>query len=175
MLNRKTKPFDLAHYQRLIGVLYLLARLMGKMGLLALEEHIDNLPASSLFAKVGGSDPDHARLYSAAADIFRLLLLGVENPAVIERSLDLMVDYGEWDAAAARLAETARTFLWAIAVGEPAGVAAELARQVIPVAIRPESADWETWLRTLAEHPSGGHDMDSLDKEMTAFFASLED
>lgn len=165
---------DLAPYQRLVGVLYLLARMAHRMGLLSVEEHIENLPASPLFAKVGGFDPVHARLYAAVADTFRLLIQGVDNPAVIGRFLDLVVSYGEWDAMEARLAEIARTFLWAIAVGEPAGVAAELARQIIPVAIRPESADWEAWLRTLAGHLSDGHDMDSLDKEMTAFFASLD-
>lgn len=172
----KRKPaisLDLAHYQRLVGVLYLLTCLMHKMGLLSLEEHIENLPGSPLFAKVGGFDPAHARLYSAVADTFRLLLLEVENPVVVERFLDLMVSYGEWDAVEMRLAETARAFLWAISVGEHSRVAAELARLVIPVAIRPESADWEAWLQTLAEHPSDGHDMDSLYEEMSAFFASL--
>ena len=167
-------PLDLAHYQRMVGLLYLLTRLMREMGILALEKHIENVPASPLFDKVGGFDPAHARLYSTVIDPFRLLLLGVENPSVIERSLDLMMTYGEWNAAESRLAETARTFLWAISVGESPGVAAELARLVIPVAIRPENKTWEAWLRTLTAHPANGYDRASLHKEMSAFFASLD-
>ncbi|MHB1184241.1 MAG: hypothetical protein ACYC4A_06020 [Desulfobulbia bacterium] len=174
MLSQKNKPSDLAHYQRLVGVLYLLARLMRKMGLLSLEEHIEDMPASPLFSGLGGFDPAHARLCRIVADTFRLMLMGVENPAVIERSLSLMVTYGEWNSIETRLAETARTFLWAISVNEPPWVAAELARQVIPVAIRPESATWDAWLRTLAAQPSDGHDRDSLYEEMAAFFDSLD-
>lgn len=174
MLSQKNKPSDLAHYQGLVGILYLLARLMRKMGLLALEEHIGDMPASPFFAGLGGFDSAHARLYRIVADTFRLMLMGVENPAVIERSLSLMVTYGEWNTIETRLAETARTFLWAISVNEPPWVAAELARQVIPVAIRPESAAWDAWLRTLIAQSSDASDRDSLYEEMVVFFDSLD-
>lgn len=93
---------------------------------------------------------------------------------MIERSLSLMVTYGEWNTIETRLSETARTFLWAISVNEPPWVAVELARLVIPFAIRPESAAWNAWLRTLAAQPSDGHDRDSLYEKMAAFFDSLD-
>lgn len=174
MLSRKNKPSDLVHYQRLVGVLYLMTRLMHKMGMLSLEEHIENFPDSPLFVQVGGFDPAQERLYNAVADTFRLFLMGVDNPVVIERFLALMVTHGEWDKDELRLVETAQAYLWAISIGESPWLAAELARQVIPVAIRPESAAWEAWLRKLTGRPSDEYDRDSLYEEMSVFFASLD-
>ncbi len=91
LASLKGAKFSKQHYMDLLALLYELFAKMRKEGMMAIEEHIDEPEASTIFQNYPKILADH-HVIDFIADYLRLMVGGNMNPYEIEALMDMEID-----------------------------------------------------------------------------------
>lgn len=158
-------------YLQLLGTLYLIFDKIRRLGLMAVEDDVENPKESAIFNAINKYDQANEVVYTFACDALRLMVSGNLNIEDMQRYMDAYRKTSTLSDEQAALFDCVRLTLIATLNGNAPSIAVEHGRQGILPEAKPTFLELEDFIRSVKKAPEPT--MENIEGRLENFYASI--